>query len=130
VARQSKTNEKYRKLIEPCLLLLLHEKPSHGYDLIDRLLEFGFEEEAPDPGTVYRNLRRMEEEGLVKSSWITEGPGPAKRLYEVTPRSVEVLAQWADEVEKNIQRLESFLQRLEVFREQWRKEKKERTEEA
>lgn len=126
VARQSKNAEKTGevgqssrgkagKLIEPCLLLLLHEKPSHGYDLIDKLVEFGFEEDAPDPGTVYRNLRRMEEEGLVKSTWITEGPGPAKRLYEVTPQATELLGTWVKEVEKSIERLENFLVRLKEF---------------
>lgn len=126
VARQSKSSDKSGelnqssrgkagKLIEPCLLLLLHEKPSHGYDLIDKLVEFGFEEDAPDPGTVYRNLRRMEEEGLVKSTWITEGPGPAKRLYEVTPRATELLGTWVKEVEKSIERLENFLKRLKEF---------------
>lgn len=126
VARQSKNVEKTGeasqnsrgkagKLIEPCLLLLLHEKPSHGYDLIDKLVEFGFEEDAPDPGTVYRNLRRMEEEGLVKSTWITEGPGPAKRLYEVTPKATELLGTWVKEVEKSIERLENFLVRLKEF---------------
>lgn len=126
MARQSKVIEKSGeinqssrgkagKLIEPCLLLLLHEKPSHGYDLIDKLVEFGFEEDAPDPGTVYRNLRRMEEEGLVKSNWITEGPGPAKRLYEVTPQATELLGAWVKEVEKSIERLENFLKRLKEF---------------
>ncbi|NPV90266.1 MAG: PadR family transcriptional regulator [Firmicutes bacterium] len=126
MARQSKNVEKTGeasqnsrgkagKLIEPCLLLLLHEKPSHGYDLIDKLVEFGFEEDAPDPGTVYRNLRRMEEEGLVKSTWITEGPGPAKRLYEVTPKATELLGTWVKEVEKSIERLENFLVRLKEF---------------
>lgn len=126
MARQSKNTEKTGevsqtsrgkagKLIEPCLLLLLHEKPSHGYDLIDKLVEFGFEEDAPDPGTVYRNLRRMEEEGLVKSTWITEGPGPAKRLYEVTPKATELLGTWVKEVEKSIERLENFLVRLKEF---------------
>jgi poly-beta-hydroxybutyrate-responsive repressor len=126
VARQSTNAEnageanqssrgKAGKLIEPCLLLLLHEKPSHGYDLIDKLVEFGFEEDAPDPGTVYRNLRRMEEEGLVKSTWITEGPGPAKRLYEVTPLATDLLGTWVKEVEKSIERLENFLVRLKEF---------------
>lgn len=126
MARQSKSDEKALgmsqgsrgrtgKMIEPCLLLLLHKKPSHGYDLIDKLVEFGFEEDAPDPGTVYRNLRRMEEEGLVKSTWITEGPGPAKRLYEVTPQATELLGTWVVEVEKSIERLENFLQRLRTF---------------
>lgn len=103
------------KLVEPCLLLLLHEKSSHGYELIEKLAEFGFDDDSPDPGTVYRNLRRMEEEGLVKSSWLTDGPGPAKRLYEVTSEAAGLLSEWANDVKKNIERLESFLERYKSF---------------
>lgn len=104
------------KLVEPCLLLLLHEKSSHGYELIEKLAEFGFDDDSPDPGTVYRNLRRMEDEGLVKSSWLTDGPGPAKRLYEVTDEAAGLLAEWADDVKKNIERLEGFLMRYNSFK--------------
>lgn len=106
---------KIGKLVEPCLLLLLHEKPSHGYELIEKLAEFGFDDETPDPGTVYRNLRRMEEEGLVSSSWVTDGPGPAKRLYKVTSQAAELLDGWAVDVQKSIDRLENFLRRYKKF---------------
>ena len=103
------------KFVEPCLLLLLHEKPSHGYELIEKLAEFGFDGDSTDPGTVYRNLRKMEEAGLVKSSWMTEGPGPAKRLYEVTAPATDLLATWAIDVQKNIERLENFIKRYREY---------------
>jgi len=114
LAANSNVRGRSGKLIEPCLLLLLHEKPSHGYELIEKLAEFGFSMDAPDPGTVYRNLRRMEEEGIVESSWLTEGPGPAKRLYKVTLKAAEELEEWAVDIQKNIEKLESFLQRKDI----------------
>jgi len=98
------------RFIQPCMLLLLHEKPTHGYELMESLKEFGFEDGA-DPGLVYRNLRRMEEEGLVESEWETGGTGPAKRLYKVTARGVELLHQRALHIEDNIKRLEFFRDR-------------------
>lgn len=98
------------RFIQPCMLLLLHEKPAHGYGLMESLKEFGFEDGA-DPGLVYRNLRKMEEEGLVESEWETEGAGPAKRLYKVTARGVELLHQRALHIEYNIKRLEFFRDR-------------------
>lgn len=109
--------EKRHNLLEPCLLLLLSEKPAHGYDLARKLIEFGFfEKEKVDAGTVYRTLRQLEKEGLVRSLWETEGPGPAKRVYEFTPKAVGALAMWADKLEEMVQRLKSFHQQLEKFR--------------
>lgn len=111
------TEERSHNLLEPCLLLLLSEKPTHGYDLARKVAECGFfEREKIDAGTVYRTLRQLEKEGLVRSLWETEGPGPAKRVYEFTPKAVEALAGWADKVEEIVQRLKGFHQQLAKFR--------------
>lgn len=99
------------RFIEPCLLLLLLEKPTHGYDLISRLQDFGFGD-ARDPGMVYRNLRRLEEQGMITSEWDTSGTGPAKRLYHVTPDGKELLKAWAEAIRLNITTLESFIERF------------------
>ncbi|MDI3533831.1 MAG: PadR family transcriptional regulator, regulatory protein PadR [Thermosediminibacterales bacterium] len=102
-----------RRFIQPCMLLLLYEKPTHGYELMEKLRDFGFENGNPDPGAVYRNLRKMEEEGLVESKWETEGTGPAKRLYSVTPEGLDILHSWSVNIRNNIKRLEYFLERYE-----------------
>lgn len=74
--------------VVPCLLLLLSERPAHGYELIDRLgKDFGLT--SVDPGGVYRNLGRMEADGLLESGWETAGPGPARKTYRVTPEGRE-----------------------------------------
>ncbi len=99
------------RFIQPCLLLLLYERPnSHGYDLLDNLKEFGFDA-SPDPGALYRNLRRMEEESLVKSEWETGESGPARRLYKLTLKGEEILHAWVENIKTNKQILEYFLKR-------------------
>ena len=100
--------------IQPWLLLLLLQKPSHGYELMERLIE---NEEVPcaDPGLLYRTLRQLEEDGLVRSEWDTEGSGPARRLYEVTPDGVEYLHAWAVRVRETRGRLERFLSDYEAY---------------
>ena len=98
------------RFIQPCMMLLLHEKPAHGYELMESLKEFGFEDGA-DPALVYRNLRRMEQEGLVESEWETEGAGPAKRLYKVTARGIGLIHQWSIRIGDNIKRLKYFQER-------------------
>ncbi|MCA1692030.1 MAG: PadR family transcriptional regulator, partial [Actinobacteria bacterium] len=55
-----------RPFLPVCLLVLLAEAPSHGYELAERLKEWGFE--LSGPGPVYRELRMLEEGGLVRST--------------------------------------------------------------
>ena len=60
------------RFVEPSLLLLLRERPLHGYELLERLPELGLEGRV-DIGNLYRLLRSLEDEGLVSSEW-TAGP--------------------------------------------------------
>jgi PadR family transcriptional regulator, regulatory protein PadR len=100
--------------IQPWLLLLLLQKPSHGYELMERL---GQDEAAPcaEPGLLYRTLRNLEDEGMLRSSWETGEPGAARRLYEVTPAGVEYLHAWAVRVRFVRRRLDRFLAEYAAF---------------
>jgi len=97
------------RFAEPCVLLSLAREAAHGYQLIEKLAGFGLEELAPDPTVVYRTLRRMERDGLVTSKWLTDGPGPARRLYSLTPEGEELLHAWVITIRKNRNALERFL---------------------
>ncbi|MEW6173751.1 MAG: helix-turn-helix transcriptional regulator [Bacillota bacterium] len=103
--------------MQPCLLLLLLRRSTHGYELIQSLSEFGFIEGEMDPGSVYRHLRRLEEDGLVSSEWQIQGSGPAKRLYRLTQEGEEVLAAWAQTIAGNKARMEKFLSCYEELKE-------------
>ncbi len=78
-----------RNYLRPCLLLLLAEGTSHGYELLDQITELGVDR--VDPGGLYRCLRAMDEEGLVRSSWEPSAAGPARRTYELTDEGREWL---------------------------------------
>jgi PadR family transcriptional regulator PadR len=106
---------KMHRFVQPCMLLLLFEKPSHGYELMEKLSSFAFDDENPDSAMVYRNLRRMEEESWIKSQWQTEEGGPAKRLYTITKEGEEALHGWASHVKKQLKRLELFLEKYERY---------------
>lgn len=100
------------KFIQPCMLLLLYERPAHGYELMERLQRFGFSGYI-DPGVVYRNLRKMEEEGWVKSEWESGESGPARRRYALTPEGEEAIHGWAVHVRYQMERLKGFLDKYE-----------------
>jgi poly-beta-hydroxybutyrate-responsive repressor len=97
-------------MIQPRLLLSLAHRKSHGYELMEILSR---NEESPDPGSLYRTLRSLEEDGLVCSSWDTSNTGPARRVYELTDLGVEYLHTWAITVRKTRQELDEFLTEYE-----------------
>jgi PadR family transcriptional regulator len=101
------------RFVEPSLLLLLRERPMHGYELIERLPEIAGSETHVDVGNLYRVLRALEEEGIVASEWSAELPGPAKRTYELTDSGRRLLDRWAEALRDAQGVLSGFLQRYE-----------------
>lgn len=83
-----------RNYLRPCLLLLVAEGTSHGYDLLDQVAGLGLDR--VDPGGLYRCLRAMDEEGLVRSAWEPSTSGPARRTYTVTEEGLAELHAVAD----------------------------------
>lgn len=88
----------------------------HGYELLERIGEVAGAERSVDAGNVYRVLRALEEEGIVRSEWNAELPGPAKRTYELTDDGLNLLDRWADALRETQDRITGFLQRYEEGR--------------
>jgi PadR family transcriptional regulator, regulatory protein PadR len=91
---EQKIEARPRNWLTPVALVLLQEESSYGYELMERLEEFGFEQIRA--GTLYRTLRRTEQEGLCKSEWERSEGGPARRMYSITEAGEEYLAAWAE----------------------------------
>ena len=70
-----------------CVLAKLR-RPTYGYQLITDLADTGMPVEA---NTLYPLLRRLEAQGLLESSWNTEGAKPRK-YYAATPFGLEALS--------------------------------------
>jgi len=100
------------RFVEPALLLLLKERPRHGYELIELLPELAGGERV-DVGNLYRFLRRLESDGLVESEWSGDLPGPAKRTYTLTPAGERLLGQWADALRRSREEVSAFIERYE-----------------
>ncbi len=102
-----------KNFIRPSLLLLLRESPAHGYQLLERLDSFGL---APsDPGGLYRALRALEAEGLVRSAWEPSSTGPRRRIYQLRRAGMEELHRQAKSIATTTEALEVFLSRYEEF---------------
>jgi len=102
-----------RNYLRPALLLLLGEGTSHGYELLEQLTELGLDR--PDPGRVYRSLRAMDEDGLVRSEWTPSTTGPARRTYALTSEGrdwLDALAGALAEVSRALGSYQRRYQRL------------------
>jgi poly-beta-hydroxybutyrate-responsive repressor len=102
-----------RGFIQPKLLLLLAQKPTHGYELMDALRSVQGNENLSDPGMLYRTLRQFETDGLVTSSWNTDAHGPARRVYQLTDSGREYLGLCAADVRATRDQLNQFLAEYE-----------------
>jgi poly-beta-hydroxybutyrate-responsive repressor len=89
---------------------LLHCNEAHGYELLDGLKPFGFEQNPVDLSTVYRMLRGLEEQGFVTSYWDTDSGGPARRLYRITEEADRYLAWWVEDLRETDRMLHHFLE--------------------
>jgi PadR family transcriptional regulator len=102
-----------KNFLRSCLLLLLREEPAHGYDLLERIQSLGFD--GSDPGGLYRALRALETEGLVRSVWEPSDNGPDRRNYEISRKGMESLHAAAKSIASGHDAVSAFLSRYQEF---------------
>ncbi|MFO7611875.1 MAG: PadR family transcriptional regulator [Clostridia bacterium] len=101
------------RFLEVCLLLLLYDETGYGYGLVEQLEFFGFTEEQLNVGSLYRTLRKMENEGTVASLWEEGGQGPKRRVYRITESGKEELDRWIGILKTRKSRIERLVEAYE-----------------
>ncbi len=104
---------KQERYTQPSILMGLKVKPSYGYEIIRQIQDFGFIEGDAPPGMIYRHLRQLEKDDLVWSEWVTEGTGPAKRMYSLTPEGDEFLILWIDHMQRQADKINRFIKKYQ-----------------
>jgi len=102
-----------KNFLRPCLLLLLREHQAHGYELLERLRALGLS--AHDPGGLYRALRGLERDGLVRSGWEPSQNGPERRIYQLTRAGMQELHAQAKALLATRDAVDVFLSRYGEF---------------
>jgi len=83
--------ERLKGNLDLLLLSVLSAGPAHGYAIISTLRErSGGTFDLPE-GTIYPALHRLEEAGLLASSW-AQAEGRRRRVYALTDEGVAALA--------------------------------------
>ena len=79
-----------RNSLESLLLAAVGEGPAHGYALIERLRNRSGGAFDLAEGTVYPILHRLEQAGLLASSWV-DASGRRRRVYRLTRKGRKAL---------------------------------------
>ena len=98
-------------LLSGYLLLFLKEKPIHGYALISKLKELGFE--VKEPTIIYRHLKKMENFGFIYSKIVPGIEGPPKKIFFITDLGENYLKELSENIRMRINILNTFLNKYE-----------------
>ena len=78
--------------LEGCILGILSQKETYGYEISSQLAAYGFGT-IPE-GTIYPLLLRLEKNGLVSAAFRPSGRGPKRKYYSRPPVGEAELQQF------------------------------------
>ena len=85
-----------RGTLEFCILLMIKQKPTYGYEIISTLEKYPIV--AARENTIYPLLRRLQKEEFIISSWQEGVEGlPPRKYYSITNKVLEYIAMMSQE---------------------------------
>jgi PadR family transcriptional regulator PadR len=92
--------DSYKKgLLSFWMLLLLHGRTTYAYEMTAMIADISRGTVVADEKSIYRALKRFEENGIVQSQKQSSDIGPPRRYYRLTPMGEQLLARF---IERNI----------------------------
>ena len=86
--------------LKPIMLSILVDGEAYGYQIINRIQNLSEGKIRWTTGTLYPLLHRLENEGLVHSTWQAVTNAPKRKYYRLTPQGYKALEiekrQWLD----------------------------------
>ena len=81
-------------ILEGCVLSVIAEHETYGYEILQRLTESGFTELGE--GTMYPVLTRLEKNGYIKCRKEKSPLGPIRKYYSVTDAGAKHLKEFCE----------------------------------
>ncbi|MCR1899676.1 PadR family transcriptional regulator [Irregularibacter muris] len=78
----AKTTQMLKGLLEGCILRIVSRYETYGYEIVEKLMEYGFQEISE--GSVYPILIRLEKRKLLRSEMKKSPLGPMRKYYYLT----------------------------------------------
>lgn len=102
-----------RGTVELAILAMLGSRPRYGYELLTELN--GLTGGVPElkEGTLYPLLHRLEDAGVVASTWEAQGRTPPRKYYELSAAGREQLAMLRGEWDRIVNGMRRLLRGTE-----------------
>lgn len=78
-----------------CLLSLIEEEASYGYEMVNKLKERGLD--LASEGSIYPLLSRLQKQGMIEGYLVQSSAGPARKYYRMSENGREILDRWRRE---------------------------------
>ena len=104
----------FGKILTDAVLLLIAENPTYGYEISDKLEEFGinFPNTIGQKGRIYRVLSILEEAGMISFKWDTTN-SPPRKIYNITDSGKEYLHASVEWAKSRAAVLNAYIKRVE-----------------
>lgn len=82
-------------VLDMCLLALIDQEPSYGYEMVDKLQKDGLE--LVSEGSIYPLLSRLQKQGFIEGYFVESTGGPPRKYYRIAEKGKEQLTDWKAE---------------------------------
>lgn len=107
VGETERTSQLLKGVLDMCLLAVISEEPSYGYEMVRKLADRGLD--LVGEGTIYPVLSRLQKGGLI-TGYLVESPGgPARKYYKVTTVGAKTLREWQEDWQRLVTGVEQVL---------------------
>ena len=97
--------------LEGCILAILRQKETYGYEISQQLEACGFGKVAE--GTIYPLLLRLEKNGLLRATYRQSEVGPKRKYYTLTDHGEEELLLFVQNYAELTRAVSRLLQSLD-----------------
>ena len=82
-------------VLDMCLLAIIAEEPSYGYEMVDKLRLKGLE--LVSEGSIYPLLSRLQKKGFIDGYFVESTGGPPRKYYRIVDAGRRRLDEWSEE---------------------------------
>jgi len=82
-------------VLDMCLLALIDEEPSYGYEMVRKLEGRGLD--LVSDGSIYPLLSRLQKQGLVEGYFERSSGGPQRKYYRMRKEGEHRLREWRND---------------------------------
>ena len=105
---QDRGSQLLKGVLDMCLLAVIAEEPSYGYEMVKKLADRGLD--LVGEGAIYPVLSRLQKHHLVEGYLEASPEGPARKYYRLAPEGAAALERWRDDWHRLVAGVENVLE--------------------